>query len=405
MTLGMRAAALALVACGLVALWFSRSAGIGTFDSSVAPPRATATAAVAQKSSLRALPGPIIETRPLASLLPDPTVDSARKMRALHALGDPFAAQLQAASSGDPVLMYASASATLHCFASPVQWRGKDVRRTLTEYSRDPKSGAPIPPDEYWIAWTEAKASAGPQRIVPRKALREEMMRESITWPSEAARPSPERTAELVRLNAAPLSAAERTASDAVVLRARDECLGRMASEDIGKVYRESLDRLVAQGALSAQLFNRRAGWTSGQDRELEPRDYDLLERAFLDGQHDTVARLLLQSPRATGRPDADTWPNDLDLLGAYSTLELALGPLSGCVLGLTDCGAESSLFRSLCMDFGGCDQSDLEALLKYVFRRDGLDPGIIDREIERVLTMYRSRDFAALGYRRKSSG
>lgn len=391
-----------------MALWFARAPQPSATARAHATGSATeATQAVSPARPARGvvLPDALIETRPLVGLLADPTVDAARRWRALNALGDPFAAQLQAVNSGDPVLLYGAFRATFHCFSLAVHWHGKEVRETMTRNSRDPKTGLPVPPAEDEILMNEAVARFAPQRLLAIPAVREEVGRNASAWSTNDVRPDAARTAELFRLNAAPLSADERALYDAAVARAARECGGRISSTELGRAYREQTTRLIAQGVLSAQLFNAQAGWTSGPGRELSPRDYDLLERAFLDAQPDTWARLLLLSPTAIGELNAGEWPDDLQYLVSSMMLQLALGPLSACALSLYDCGPNSAAFRSMCMDFGGCDQSDLEALLKYVFRRDGLDPGIIDREIERVLTMYRNRDFAALGYRRKSSG
>ena len=169
---------------------------------------------------------------------------------------------------------------------------------------------------------------------------------------------------------------------------------------------RPMVNQLVAQGVTSALLFNSRAGWQSaGYDLDLAPRDFDVLERAFLDAQQDTWAKLLLLSPRATGQSPPDLWPDDVTMISAYMSLDQLLGPLTACALGIYECGPNSNYFRAFCLDYGGCDQPDLAALIRHVFQRDGLDPTIVDREIDRVVAIYRNRDFAALGIRRKSPG
>lgn len=378
-------------------------------ESSIDPAKAHAI----QRSPGRVqLASPLLETRPLAALLLDPMVDPARKWRALHALSAPLSAQMQAVNSGDPALVYGAVLATLHCSTPAVHFHGKDVRQVMTAQSSDSKTGEPVPSSEYLMRVYEARARIGPQRVFPTPELRAQIARETDAIQSAGQQrtagqqPDPERMIDAYVRNAAPLSASERAAYEAVVAQSASECAAGTISADFGVAWRGAVDRLVAQGVTSAQLFNSRAGWQGKMyDRDLAPRDFDLLERAFLDAQPDTWARLLLLSPRATGRPPTDLWPDDLAMTMPYMAMELALAPLTACALGLYDCGPNNTYFRNFCIDYGGCDQSDLAGLMRYIFQRDGLDPAIVDREIDRVVTMYRNRDFAALGFRRKQPG
>jgi|GEM_PF-3128191 len=367
------------------------------------PVGAAKVSSVPQSSRLTPASAPILETRPLATLLPDPMVDPVRKWRALNGLGNPLIAQMQAVNSGDPVLVHGAVHAMLHCMATAVQLHGKDVRQYMTEHSRDPKTGLPMPPNEVHVQLNETLSKVGPQRLVPIPELRAEFTRAWSNFEAGEAQGSTARTMDIFVRNAAPLNAGERAAYDAVVAQSATDCAGRVFSPEFGAAWRTANDQLVARGVTSALLFNSRAGWlTPRNSRDLEPRDFDLLEKAFLDAQPDTWARLLLQSPRATGQPRGDLWPDDVAMLGAYMSLDALLGPLTACALGVYECGRNSTYFRSICMDHGGCDQADLAALIRHVFQRDGLDPGIVDREIERVVNIYRNRDFTALGFRRR---
>lgn len=346
---------------------------------------------------------PQLELRPLVALLPDPMIDPGRKWRALNAVDDPFARQMLAVNSGDPVLLYGAVKGMLHCSSTAVLYHGKDVRQVMTEFNRDPTTGSSTPVNEDFVLMSEALSTLGPQRMFPIAEIRAEIARAVAATSPSRAQPGPALTKEHYLRNAAPLTAYERATYDQIVAKSRAECAGRTMSEGFGPAWRGAIDRLVAQGVTSAQLFNSRAGWQGKTyDRDLTPRDFDLLERAFLDARPDTWARLLLLSPRATGQPPPDLWPDDLAMLGPYMSLDLLLGPLTACALGVYDCSPNSTYFQAYCMDYGGCDQTDLAALMRHIFQRDGLDPGIVDREIGRVVTMYRYRDFAALGFRRK---
>ena len=372
-------------------------------ESSIDPAKAQA---VQRSPGHVQLASPLLETRPLAALLLDPMVDPARKWRALHALGAPQSAQMQAVNSGDPILIYGAVLATIHCSALAVQFHGKDVRQIMTAHSLDPKTGGPVPPNEDLVRLNEALSKNGPQLVLPIVETRADIAREMSAARTEGQQADPERTIDLYVRNAAPLSASERASYDAVLARSAAECAGGMISDEFGRAWRSALDRLVAQGVTSALLFNSRAGWQSaGYDLDLAPRDFDVLERAFLDAQQDTWAKLLLLSPRATGQSPPDLWPDDVTMISAYMSLDQLLGPLTACALGIYECGPNSNYFRAFCLDYGGCDQPDLAALIRHVFQRDGLDPTIVDREIDRVVAIYRNRDFAALGIRRKSPG
>ncbi len=335
---------------------------------------------------------------PLSNLVPDVFASPAKKMQRLTALGDPFAAQLQAVRSGDPLLIAHSVYLTLHCIDVPVQLQGKTVREMVSESSYDPKTGKKIPPNEALIAMNEAAQSVGPQRIQPPAEFVAELMRQNETWMPDA-QPNYARQAEILKRSAASLSLAQRANWTAVVERSASECRGRLIGAGFGAEYRAALGRLVADGVVSAQLFNRRAGWQSESLGQLNDRDYGLMQRALTEWQPDGITRMLVGGSAAVGSFDYAGF-SEADF-GAALTLEFSLGPLAACALSVSDCGPDSSRFRSLCHSFGGCDEPDMAALLRHVFERDGLDPTLIDREINRVVNAYLARDLDALGIRR----
>ena len=244
----------------------------------------------------------------------------------------------------------------------------------------------------------EAAQSVGPLRIQPPPELVPELAKQmkagEIGDPPDYAR-----QAERLKKSAASLSVSQRSNWAAVVERSASECRGRVIGFDFGAAYIAALDRLVAKGVVSAQLFNRRAGWQSQSLGRLNEQDFALVQRAFAEWQPDGIARLLLGGDAAVGSIDENAFA-DADF-GAAMMLHFSLGPLTACALGVSDCGPDSTRFRSLCHSVGGCDQSDIASLLRHIFERDGLDPAIIDRELNRVVDAYRARDLDALGVRR----
>jgi hypothetical protein len=335
---------------------------------------------------------------PSPNFLPDLLASPAKKLQRLTALGGPFAAQLEAVRSGDPLLIAHAVYMTLHCMDVPVQFHGQSAREQLTARSVDPKSGKQIPPDEALIAMYEIMQSAGPLRVVLPPTLFAEATRQNEAL-GRTDPPDYARNAEIYKAMAAPVTSAQRTNWDNAIERSVAECRGHVISEDFGKHYRAALDRLVANGVVSAQLFNSRADWKSKNLGELNDRDYDLVQRALTEWQPDGIARLLVGGGAVVGRLD-QTGFGEADFLAAM-VLEFSLGPLAACALGVSDCGPDSTRFRTLCHTHGGCDQPDIAALLRHVFERDGLDPAIIDRETKRVVDAYRARDLDALGMRR----
>jgi hypothetical protein len=337
---------------------------------------------------------------PLANLLPDVFASPIEKLRGLTAIGDPFAAQLRAARSGDPLLLVHAINLTLHCADLPVQFYGKSVRQSMTEISVDPKTGKAIPPDEGMIVLYEAMLSSAPSRVRMPPDIVADVKRVQETW-SLGNPPDYARRIEIQKKLSAALTDTQRASYSATIERSAAECRGRLLfGEEFGKEYRAALDRLVANGVASAQLFNRRAGWASEGLDKLTDHDYALVERAVAESQPDGLARLLVGGTAAVGKMD-ESWADE-EALGGGLALYFNLGPLTACALGVSDCGPDSAGFRSACAMLGGCDQPDLASLLRHVFERDGLDPAVIDREINRVVDAYRRRDLDALGIRRK---
>lgn len=336
----------------------------------------------------------------MSTALLNPLAQPAEKLRALGAMSDPFAAQLLAVRSGDPLLVATASYMTMHCSDPAVMLHGRNIREWMTEHSFDPKTGAKVPPDEMHIAMNEALQQAGPKRIYPPADLRAEIAAKHRDWLPAHAVDLPA-SIELVKKLSTPLPPAEKAAYDALIEKASRECRGRGSiGEKFGPEYRAALDRLVANGVVSAQLFNRRAGWQSQSTSELNDRDYELIERAIIESQPDGIARLLSPGSTTVGSLSYAAIPDDA--IDAALVLGFTLGTLAACELGVNDCSPTSWRFRSACVSYGGCDQPDLAALFRHVFQRDGLDPGIIDREIARVVAAYRAGDLNALGIRRK---
>ncbi|MEQ1595088.1 MAG: hypothetical protein ABL985_08305 [Casimicrobium sp.] len=389
---------IAVVAIGL-GLASTRSSPPSHTTSSVAP----SDTRLSQQTNVARVAGGVVSLRqvatPLANLMPDVLASPVHKIRNLTAHGDPFAAQMLAVRSGDPLLVAHSIYMNFYCMDMPVQLHGKSVRQLLTETSFDPKTGKRVPLDEKLIAMNEAMQAVAPMRIQPpseiaavvAKQMQKLLDGDSLDYAQQT---------ELLKKMAAPLSTSQRASFNATIERSVAECRGRLFGAEFGAEYRAALDRLVANGVVSAHLFNRRAGWESPSYSQLNQRDYDLVLRAFAEWQPDGIARLLIGSPAAVGALDS-SWMTE-ENLGAALALEFNLGIIVACALGVSDCGPNSSRFRSMCAMAGGCDQPDLASLLRHVFERDGLEPAVIDREINRVVDAYRRRDLDALGIRRK---
>ena len=397
----------AVVACALFVLFAVIAGRQGSY---VVAPTAAVAATDTRASSFRdernsrlvggyngALTG-IVSSGLLSNPLINPLAAPREKLRALSSMTDPFEAQLLAVRSGDPLLVVAAVHLTMHCMESVVTLSGRNVREMMAENSRDPKTGAKVPPNEMIIALTEAQLT-GPRRVYPPADIRPEisaLIRDSL--PAQEA--TYRRQRELMGKLAAPLAPLEKAAYDRQIQQSSDECRGRTYSTAFGAEYRAALDRLVANGVVSAMLFNRNAGWQSDSITSLNDRDHALVERAMNEFQPDGVAQLLSARGNALGQLDYTRIPDDATE-GAFM-LEFHRGALAACDLGVGDCGPSNWRFRVACMNYGGCDQPDLAALLRSLFARDGLDPNLIDREVGRVVAAYRARDLDALGIRRK---
>ena len=345
---------------------------------------------------------PSQQAKTSANLAPDAVATPAEKIRTLYASGDAIDAQLRAARSGDAFLLAHAPLMTLYCFEQAVFRHGKSAREWMTQISVDFKTGKPIPPHERRIAINEAYPGVGPLRVqLPPEFVATSIRLLRATKPS--AQPDYAHELELAKLRslqAVPLTDAQRASHTAAVERAVAECNGRAMSTEYQTAYRAGIDRLVANAVVSARLFNRRAGWTSYGATRFNENDYELVQRAMAEFQPDGIAKLLGGSSAVVGRIDT-SWLTE-GSVESIMMLEGNLGSMVACALGVSDCGPDSSRFRSACINFGGCDQPDLAALLRHVFERDGLDPAVIDREINRVVDAYQRRDLDALGVRRK---
>jgi hypothetical protein len=231
---------------------------------------------------------------PLSNLVPDLFASPAKKLQRVTAMGDLFAAQLQAVRSGDPLLVVHSVHMTMHCMDIAVLLHGKSVLEVLDESSVELKTGKKAAPHEALVAMHEVAQSVGPTRINPPAAFVEELLlRQNETLSMGDPTYHAIRT-EIIEKSGLPMSTAQRAHWAAVVERSSLDCTGRTFDRDFGAEYRSALDRLVANGVVSAQLFNRRAGWQSTGLGQLNERDYELIERAVTEWQPDGIARLLV---------------------------------------------------------------------------------------------------------------
>ncbi len=336
---------------------------------------------------------------PLANLMPDVFVSAAEKLRRLSALDEPFSAQWVATRSGDPLLLVHASYMTSHCTYLSIEAHGRSVRELLTSSSPDPRTGKRGSPDEALVAATEATLSLLPSRILPPPEIAAEV---NALGRGSTVGDAPDypRRVELFKQLSVPLTPKQRASYFAIVERAASGCERRVTGRDFDLEYQKALGRHAANGVVSAQLFNTSAGWQSPSVGQLNERDFDLLQRVFSEWQPDGIARMLVGSPSVVGAAD-QSWVTEYNA-AASGELNSNLGSMAACSLGVSDCGPDSARFRSACVTYGGCDQPDLASLLRNVFERDGLDPTVIDREINRVVDAYRRRDLDALGIRRK---
>jgi len=249
------------VVCAVVV--FRTSTPLTDLQKAAAPSTSSTgrVSAVTTATSVVSLPQ-LANPNPLANLMPDVFATPEQKLRKLQGLGDPFAAQLQAVRSGDPLLVAQAVYMTFHCADMPVQLQGKSVRQWMTENSFDPKTGKKIPPNENLIAFHEAWQTATPVKTVPPPDIAAEIKNQSENWPDPDTVDYARQT-ELLRKLSATLTPAQRASFNAMIERSASECRGRLIGKDFGAEYRAALERLVANGVVSAQLFNQRTGWKS----------------------------------------------------------------------------------------------------------------------------------------------
>lgn len=198
----------------------------------------------------------------------------------------------------------------------------------------------------------------------------------------------------------APVGAMEVASRTEIFQQTQAMCQSGLGEDFLHK-YREAGDRWTAKGALGALIGDKKSGWTSANLRELTDADYALVERAILERQPDGLARLL--------SPGNSSLPNLLELSDAENSYALILAisgsrqvaQLTLCQLGIADCSVDSPAFKDACAWYGGCHQTDLGSLMRYVFARDEMDPTLIDRNAARVVAAIYANDLDALGIRR----
>lgn len=199
----------------------------------------------------------------------------------------------------------------------------------------------------------------------------------------------------------APLSAADNAAYQRVQSETRRWC--ERFPEDFWDKRRAAGLGFAAQGSTGALLQNWQAGWTSKSLDELEPKDFELVERIIRERQPDGLARLFSQSNAFSSLnlvSDADKLP--WSAMSAAFSASGIVAALTACELGVNDCSASSPRFKELCVSLGGCHLESVGAQVRYALVRDGLDPQWLDREASRVVRAIREGNLDALGIRRK---
>jgi hypothetical protein len=317
---------------------------------------------------------------------------SAERLRALYAQPDIGAATLVAAQSDDAVLWVQSIEMWSLCissrFARPIseaeilKAESGTTQPNLAQTMREMNEWRDFPPlrlaiPEPYGSMVNNAVAKGLSALDP--ALETAML--NVSW--------------------APLSAADNAAYQRVLSENRRWC--ESFPKDFFDRRRATGIGFVAQGATGALLHNTKAGWSSKRFDELEPKDFELVERIIRERQPDGLAQLLSQGNAFSS----------LNLVGDSHTLNWSamtaafaangmVATLSSCELGVNDCSANSPRFKELCVSFGGCHLESVSEQIRYVLARDGFDPQWLDRETERVVRAIREGNLDALGIRRK---
>jgi hypothetical protein len=345
----------------------------------------------------------------LNELLPDPlaamrlsnltsnivaTRGAIAELRRLAQMGSLLEAKIAAAQSDDPVIWINSLYMGMECFM-PHFNRRDNAAKTIDD---DPIKARINKIVENWM----------PYRVYPSAPVEREMAkRDRAVFESDPeksrTRKYTEEDYDLFIQTMAPVTDQDRAAFEVTRERMYQQC-ERGSTEAFGLLFRENRQRWVDRGALGALIFDERSGWTSARSlRDLSERDYELVACAVAERSPDGLARLYL-SPSA---PIGDSWREDAPpdwYMGALVIPEMTR-KLVLCELGLGDCSGGSSFHVDACGMHGGCHQPDLASLIRYVLARDGLAPGLVDRNVARVLDAIRRGDLDALGIRRKKSG
>jgi hypothetical protein len=318
-----------------------------------------------------------------------------QKLRALSRGANIHEAQLDALRTQDPLLFVHALYLNFPCMSEPVNLRFKDAREYLRSITRDPKTGAPLPVSDDDVRFLQLRAASGPQRIYPIDKARQALAAARSESPIVSKR---DYGVEMQLWQAS--QASLRESEQRTFERTRDElaavCAGDVFNSGFGPLYRETRDALVAQGALSALIFNENAGWTSKRQlSELSERDFALVERGIRE-QHPDALALLLTRGAMRAELDGSLLPEDAISMQFVGSGQV--GWLAACELSVADCGPTSSEFRHMCLTFGGCDQPDLAALWRSVLARDGLNEGLLDQAVARLIHAIRVGDLDALG-------
>ena len=161
-----------------------------------------------------------------------------------------------------------------------------------------------------------------------------------------------------------------------------------------------ALQRLIARGSLYPELMNL---VTQPLDLgALTPEQYDLIGRALRDRDAGTLALLgqvvqpLLANLTANISAQGMTDPRYYADAVTPIAWQLAL-----CQLG-AHCGQDSLWAREACLKFGACTGDDLGAAVRAALTRDGLNPALLDKQVEQYLRAINGGDPAALGLRRR---
>lgn len=373
-----------------------QAASLRTAKNAVAPPAAKSAQIKDADGYLLA-----IALDPFARLLPNDMLrgvggyDSVSRLRALHRADSLSKAAIDAAQSDDPVLWAQSAHMVLLC-SNPKLASARLINEAmLRQMSPDDR--------ESYQLLTQAK----PLRLLPPPEIRAEYAAGfALAWEKledpEVQRMQRARMRALAPQLLAPVSAAEVAAYDATRAAAAAQCPDMGFSEEFSAAYRAGREKWLSQGAMSAQLFNAKAGWSSGRNfSSLNDADFALVQRVIDERSPDGLTALFSDSGGPTGPPDFSQLPEGAVDLALVNNLYVSR--LVRCELGLSNCDQSSPMFKDACLTVGGCDQADLGALLRYVLQRDGVDPVFFDQQTQYVLRAINAGDLDALGIHRRS--